>query len=73
MTWMIIILIALLLLPASSEHRKMTRPLVPIEELEPIDDIIIDEEIIDEPIEQVQNEKKSRGLLPRLLRKTRKH
>lgn len=73
MTWMIIILIALLLLPASSEHRKMTRPLVPIEELEPVDDIVIVEDIIDEPIEQVQDEKKGRRLLPRLLRKTRKH
>ena len=73
MTWMIIILIALLLLPASSEHLKIKRPLPPIQIIEPIDDIIIDEVIEDEPIEQLQDEKKSRRLLPRLLRKTRKH
>jgi len=73
MTWMIIILIALLLFPASSEHLKIKRPLPPIQIVEPIEDIVIDEVIKDEPIEQVQDEKKSRRLLPRLLRKTRKH
>ncbi len=71
MTWILIILAALLLLPSHSEHRKIDQRFYP-----PAPVITphtpIDQEEENEPIKQLQDEKRKRRLFPRLLRKTRR-
>lgn len=71
MTWMIIILIAILLLPTHSEHRKINVPIAK-PQIEKLDKVILDEVEKDEPIKQLQDEKRKRRLFPRLLQKTRR-
>lgn len=71
MTWMIIILIAILLLPTHSDHRKINVP-ISKPQIEKLDEVILDEVEKDEPIKQLQDEKRKRRLFPRLLRKTRR-
>jgi hypothetical protein len=70
-TWMIIILIAILLLPTHSDHRKINVP-ISKPQIEKLDEVILDEVEKDEPIKQLQDEKRKRRLFPRLLRKTRR-